>query len=785
MKQWKKITAALLAAVLLAVSVPMAWAVETQTYLTRGQTADLLLQAAEFYHPGVQRTNILKGYPGGNLDENGEVTRVQALVMLQRAFGELPEPKGDNARSGYPAENFTDVPAWAREALKSVFSSGIVAGTSATTLSPNDPITDGQLNLLIQRTYALEGSNLKDDFYATVNKQQLDSSVILPGYTSAGTFTDLSISASDEVRKIIWDMNNGGAKTDGEKKIVALYNNILDMNARNAAGIAPIQGYLTAIDNAKSVGELMQVHNQVAQALNSQLLLGFGLTVDAKDSDCYQLVFGGFSPGLGQGGYAAATSGQKTAYLHYLATLFQLVGQTSENAARQAQLIWDTDSTLAARSLTNQELGDVDKTYNLYTMAQLQALFPQVNLNALFAQTGLTQTDKIVVTDVGAMETLASLFDDAHLDILKAYCRLGLAGGNGAMLSQPFLDAQEKFQQEYLGTAGSLSREDTASQYVQSLMSDYLSQAYVARCFSPSAKADVEGMVQDILHVYRERIQKLDWMSDVTKAKAIRKLDTMKLHIGYPDTWQDDLKDTPILTTAQGGSFFDNVVAIRKTYHEKTIQMQKDGVDKTLWAMEPYTVNACYDPTVNSITFPAGILQAPFYDENAAYEKNLGSIGYVIAHEITHAFDNNGAKYDENGNATNWWTDQDYAAFQELCDKVVTLYQGRESAPGITCNGALTLSENIADIGSAACLTELEGKRARPDYQALYTAMSQIWCSSYTREMKQYLAQADLHAPDKLRGSLVLQNFQQYYDAFGIQEDDGMWLPPQDRVTIW
>ena len=292
-------------------------------------------------------------------------------------------------------------------------------------------------------------------------------------------------------------------------------------------------------------------------------------------------------------------------------------------------------------------------------------------------------------------------------------------------------------------------------------------------------------MVQDILAVYRDRIKTLDWMSETTKEKAIEKLDTIQINIGYPDDWDDTLKDVEILSAEQGGSFCDNLIAIQKGTNKLLAELQKTGVDENIWPMTTYTVNAGYLFTANSITFPAGILQEPFYDVDASYEENLGKVGYVIAHEITHAFDNNGAKYDENGNAVDWWTQEDYAAFQTLCEKVVKLYDGKESAPGITCNGALTLSENIADLGSVACLTEIESKRENPDYAALYTAMAEIWCSSYPRETRLYLAQADVHAPDKLRGSLVLQNFSEFYEAFDITEEDAMWLPPEERVVIW
>ena len=769
---------------MLASSAQAALAAETG-WLTRGEAAAMLIAAADDYNPGVQKTDILKGYSDGSLHEERPVTRAQALVMLRRAFGgELPQPVGDNARSGYSSANFTDLPAWAAEDLKDVLSTGIVAGTTATTFSPNSYVTESQMERFIQRVYTLEGTNLKDDFYAAVNKQVLDASVIQPGYSGTGSLTDLAISVNQQVAQLIREAA-ASPKTEGERKISALYQNILNQTARDQAGIAPIKPYLDAVSEAKSLDELMAVHLRVQKELNSALLVGFGLTIDSKDSSVYSLTFGSLSASLGQRGYAEATEGQKAAYLAYAAELCRLIGESDVEAAAHAQQIWDLESAMAAKSLSNQELYDVDKTYNLYTMKQLQALFPHVDLNAVFAQTGLTQTDHIVVSDVGALKASAAYFDEAHLPLLKTYCRFALASSLGVLLNHEFADAQQAFQEAYAGVSGSLTLEETAAQYVQAMMSDYLGKAYVDRHFSAEAKADVEKMVRDMLAVYRQRIQNLTWMQDETKAQAIGKLDAMKINIGYPDVWQDDLKDVPFLTVEQGGSFFENIRAISLASRAKAIEMQRDGVDRTRWLMTPDTVNACYDPTENSITFPAAILQPPFYDVNASYEQNLGSIGYVIAHEITHAFDNNGAKYDKNGNASDWWTAEDYAAFQKLYDRVVKLYDGQEIAPGITCNGTLTLSENIADLGSMACLTELESKRPSPDYAALYTAAAKIWRSSYSRDMKQYLTQVDVHSPDKLRGSLVLQNFQQFYDAFGIKEGDGMWLAPQDRVVIW
>lgn len=788
MNRRKQAAAAGLTAVMLLSCLPMAGAAPADQALTRGDTAGILLEAAKDYHTDVIYQDILKGYPGGDLKEDQPVTRAEALVMLQRAFDGLPTPVGDNARSGYPAENFTDVPVWAQTELAPVLASGIVAGTSPNTFSPNDPITGKQLDLFLQRTYALEGSNLKDDFYATVNKQALDASVLLPGQLGTGSMYTVTNQVNTELAALIQEVVAGETKTEGEEKMANLYHSVLDIEARDQAGITPIRPYLDAIDQAQTLEELMQVQNTIFAETGTFLLLGFALALDAKDSTSYTLYFDGASPSLGQSGYASATPQQKQAYLTYVSTLLSLVGQ--EEADAGAQEVWQVDAKLAAASLTNQELGDVDKIYNLYTMDQIQAMFPaQVDLRALFQTTGLKQTDKILVTDPGRLQAWAEIFDESKtpdsLNLLKTYCRLSLAATFGGTLNSEFTQAGNAFNEAYLGTSGAAPLETTATQYIQSYMVDYLGQAYVDRYFSPEAKKDVEKMVDDILAVYRERIESLDWMSQTTKKKAVQKLDALQVNVGYPDQWEDPLAGVDILAPEQGGSLYGNLVAISRAALDKLPALQEEGVQENLWVMTPYSVNANYLANQNSITLPAGILQAPFYDVNASYEENLGGIGYVVAHEITHAFDNNGAKFDEKGNATDWWTAEDYAAFQALCQDVVELYDGRESAPGITCNGALTLSENIADLGSVACLTEIAGRQKDPDFATLYTTMAETWCISYPRETRLYLAQNDLHAPDKLRGSLVLQNFDQFYTAFDIDQDDAMWLAPEDRVTIW
>lgn len=781
----KQILASALAAAALLASLPAALAADSEIPAARGAVCAALVAAADDYNPGVTAADVMHGDPDGNLRENDPVTRAEALVMLQRAFGGLPAPQGDNARKGYPASNFTDVPAWAQEELADVFAAGIVAGTSSTTFSPDENVTMEQLDKFIHRTYTLFGSNLKDDFYASVNKDWLDSSVIPAGQSSTGTLYE-KMYDTEPLNNLI-ERTVANPVGEDAQRIAALYTNILDWDARNTAGIEPIRPYLEAAEAAQSVDEVMAVKKQIAEDLAGNALVGFTLSADAKDSTRYTVGFAAFSPSLSKDVYANGGS-QKDAYLTYIQTLFEIGGADEASAAADAQRIWEMEKELSSHALDRQDYGNVDKTYNVYTMDELKSLYPTLDLDDIYAQSGLARSDdQIVVSDVGLLEASPKYFTEEHLADLKAYLRLTILAGYGGMLSQDFLDASDAYQEAFLGISGTLSDEAMATQLVQQYLSDELGRLYAAEYFSEEAKADVEDMVYDFIDIYEDRIRSLDWMSNATKAKAIEKLGALGVKVGYPDEgkWNDYFKGVTLKTADEGGSYFDNVITMMKAQQQMLIEWQGQPVNKDLWPMAAYTVNACYVPSSNEIVFPAGILQAPLYDVNASREENLGGIGYVIAHEITHAFDNNGAKYDKNGNAADWWTAEDYAAFQQLCDEVTAFYDGVEAAPGITCSGALTLSENIADLGAAQCILEAAQRETNPDLEAMFRAMANTWCSTMPRETAAYYTTVDVHAPDKLRANRVLQTLDAFYTTFGITEGDGMWIAPEDRVAIW
>ncbi len=778
----KKIFAAVLA---LALMTNMPVFAEDNS-ITRGETAQMLLTAADDYNAGIKLTDIIQGYEDGGLYEGKTVTRAEALVMLKRAFGELPEPTGHNKRVAIPAEEFTDIPEWAKTELSEVFNAGIAAGTGDGVFSPDELVTKRQMELFIERVYSLFGTNERDDFYAAVNKDVLNSLEMKPGRTAAGTLYDLADESDERVAEIIKEIiSKPHEKGTNEQKIADVYNNFLDMDARNKAGITPIKKYLDLISQAQTTEDLLNAQSVALEEISSILYMGFNLTIDYKDSTKYMLYFGTIAPNMSKDFYENGTEAQKNSYLKYVKTLFTLSGESEEDAENMTTQCYEFGKMLAAKMLNPEDYSNVDKMYNLFTMNEIKEMFPNVDMDKVFEESKLKKEDKIAVADVGVAKEFARLFNNDNIDTLKAYGKYLLLDAYSGAFNREFSDASDTFKQEFMGVEGNYTDEERAAVHVQSMMREYIGEMYAERYFSEKAKEDVEKMVQDIIAVYRERLLDNDWMSEETKKKAINKLNNIKVKIGYPDTWETELDEVEIRSVKEGGSYFENIINKARVSRQKTIELQGTEVDKTKWIMYPFTVNACYSPTSNDITFPAAILQPPMYDVKASYEQNLGGIGYIIAHEITHAFDNNGAKFDENGNAADWWTEEDYKAFQNLCDKMVKFYDGQEAVAGIPMNGTLTLSENVADQGALSCITEIASKLKNPDYKTLYRSMAACWASTMPREMSQYFASVDVHSADKIRVNRVVVNQDKFYEAFGITETDGMYVKPEDRVVIW
>lgn len=774
---------AILTAICILLSITTATA--HNDYATRGEVCQMLLEAADFYNTGVAKGDILKGYDDGLLHEERPVTRAEALVMLKRAFGNIPEPVGHNRRIALKKEDFNDIPQWAIQEIAPLFDSGIVAGTNSGTFTPDAKVTKAQMQLFIKRVYSLFATNIKDDFYATVNKNHLEKMELKDGEYITGTIYELQNNASAQMNDIIEEIAAAQHKKGTPKqKIADMYSCIIDVKSRNKNGVAPIEEYLDKIDSVRNISELSLIQTLLSKELCVNPFMQFSLTVDLEDSTKYMLYFETMSPVMNKDIYMQNDSREKSAYIEYLKTLLVLSGEREEEAHSDALAFFEFEKKLAENMLSADEENDIKKIYNTYSYNKLCAMFPDFDMNDVIAQCGLKKDEEILIADVKITEKFASLYNQSAIDELKTAAKIALLITWGETLNEEFCKAAYKLDSEILGVSGEYQTKQDASFSVQNIMADYLGEIYSQKYFDESSKKDVENMAHDIISVFKERIDSLSWMSDKAKQQAKRKLDSMSIKIGYPEIAESYLDNVDIASPKQGGTYFKNALLIQKESIKHYAALQGQTVNRDAWAIFPYTVNACYDPTANDITFPAAILQAPLYQKNASYEENLGGIGYIIAHEITHAFDENGALFDEYGNLGTWWNKEDYSEFSLLCEKVVQFYNGQEAIPAIPTNGKLTLSENVADLGGAMCVSYL-AKSKGADLALLYTSMAKAWASTKTREYALLAANTDNHSDDKLRINHVLANIDEFYEAFGISEGDGMFVAPENRIKVW
>ncbi|MFL1997029.1 M13-type metalloendopeptidase [Lysinibacillus irui] len=769
----------------LSVSVSV-YADETSPVATRGDIVTTLLTAADAYQPGINKATVIQGSKNGDLRENEPAKKVEALVMLSRAFGELPEPVGNDLRSGTFDIEFTDVPAWAKKDIDKLTKAGVLTGNADGTLGANDTITIAEFQNIIARIWSLKGSHLNDDFYEAINKEWLNKSTIPVGEIMGGGFPELQKENTDKIEEII-NALSGKEFAEGtkEQKIADFYSTALDTKNRNKQGIEPIQKYVKAINEAKTLDELVQADLAQEKELGLSSLFGFAIMNDAKNSSENALYYAGLATGLDKNSFVTEDANAKNAYIEYMTKLLVVSGEEESTAKALAEQVYEMEKSLASVSLDPHEQGDVNKYYNPYTIQQFDDMFKTVDMKQVLTSMKVDSADKVIVFDLKLAEKGAEVLNDTNLHVLKAYSKVQLLMATGSLLSDEFGDAANEFAATLYGVTGEKTEQENAVALTTSTMSGYLEQMFAEKHFSPNAKKDVEQMVEKLITTYEERIKSLDWMSETTKAKAIKKLDTMIVKIGYPDKWDATLDNVAIKTYDEGGSLFSNTFAVNKAYIENTKAKLGKPVDRSEWVTSVYTVNAFYNALNNEITFPAGILQAPFYDINAKPEENYGAIGMVIGHEISHAFDNNGSAYDEHGNANNWWTDEDFEKFKDKNQKLIEFYNAIEIIPGVLNDGQLTLSENVADLGGMAASLQVVSQMSNPDYKAYFESNAEMWKSTTTKEFAAVLSKNDVHSANKIRVNRTIVNFQQFYDTYGIKAGDGMYVAPEDRVSIW
>jgi len=633
----------------------------------------------------------------------------------------------------------------------------------------------------------------QDDLFRAANGGWLQSTEIPADKSTYGAFAVLRDLSDARVRTIVEELAASKQEAGSlEFKIGNFYSSFMDTAAIERAGLKPVQPLLSSIQNLKSLPELSRWMGE--NFGRAPLPFQMWVDADAKEPGVNRLAIVQGGLGLPDRDYYldqkdARMAATREAYLSYLQVLARAAGE--KDAARAAKQVMAIETRLAALHWPAQENRDPVKTYNAMNPAQLQALAPQLDWTALFQAAGLPAIDQLSVAQPSALQGLSKLLADVPLADWKLYLKLHLLDAHAPVLPRALRDAHFALHGKALsGASQELPRWQQAIAAVNEALGEAVGQRYVARHFPPEAKARMEAMVAQLMAAYRESIDGLSWMSPETRARAQEKLSKFVTKIGYPDTWRSYAE-----LEVRTGDALGNRLRSGRAEWLRVAQQAGKPVDRMEWGTTPQTVNAFYNPTRNDITFPAAILQPPFFDLNADDAVNYGSIGAVIGHEISHGFDDEGSQYDGDGRLRDWWTADDRKAFEAIADRLVAQFDSYEPIPGKHVNGRLTLGENIADLSGLqiafkAYERSLSGKPSPviggyTGEQRFFLGWSQAWRVKAREQRLMQNLLADPHAPGEFRANGAAQNHDGFHQAFDTKEGDKMFKPSEARIRIW
>ena len=632
-----------------------------------------------------------------------------------------------------------------------------------------------------------------DNFFMYVNKKWYDTAQIPPSQPGVGAYMFMNYPQRLRLQGILDSVSKANnAEGSIAQKIGDFYASGMDTTTINNLGYNPIKPILASIDSISDVTSLLKFVADQSRKNNSSVL-AFGVGPGNKNSSMNIAHIYQTGIGLPERDYYFKTDSStiaiQQAYKNYLAKLFELIGTDSLTAKKNADVVYSIDKELAASHKTNIELRDVNANFNMMSVADLTKRQPNIDWVNMLNNLG-AKTDSIDVSQPVYYDKLNAALKSIPIKEWKVYLKANTLNSYAGALSKPFLDAEFEFNKALTGQAVQKSRGEKIANEVDNSLGQALGQLYVKKYFSEDAKKRALELVNNLQKAFAARIEKLDWMSDSTKQKAKEKLFAITKKIGYPDKWRD-YSNVHILK----GKYFDNLVATAENDYQYQLDKLDKKVDRTEWFTTPSTVTAYYNPSANEIVFPAGILQSPYFDNNADDALNYGGIGMVIGHEMTHAFDDQGAQFDKNGNVENWWTKDDYTKFKAKTQQVVDLYNSFTVLDTLHVKGAMTLGENTADVGGVAIAYDAfkltkEGHDTAsiggftPD-QRFFLSIARIWRVKMKDAFLRYWINNNPHSPPMWRVNGPLMNTAHFYKAFNVQPGDKMFLPEKDRISIW
>ncbi len=638
----------------------------------------------------------------------------------------------------------------------------------------------------------------KDDFYNYVNGNWMKTNTIPEDQSRWGGFGVLRKSTRNDVLEIVKTAKELGTYAEGtdQKKALLLFETELDTVARAAAGLEPLQPMLSAIDGITNISDMQTVY---AQTLGVDApFFGFTVFPDLNDSSINAPYITQGSLGLPDRDYYVLTDEKsderREQYKDHITRMMQYIDYSKDEARAAAEMILDVETKLAEPQLDKVQSRNINNFNNPRSIEQLTAMIPAVDWNKFISEMGVEQQlDTVYVLELKYMEELQNVLTSTPIDDIKTLMKWSTLNAAASYLSPELEKANWDFYSKTLrGTETQQPAEERAMDNVTGAVGEAIGKLYVDAKFPPEAKEKAEKMIANVITAFKARIDKLDWMGEETKEKAKLKLDKFTVKIAYPDEWQD-YSD---LMIKEGNNYAENILALTDWNLKDNIADLGQPVDKKEWGMPPQMVNAYFNPLNNEIVFPAAILQPPFYNYTADEAVNYGGIGAVIGHEISHAFDDQGAQFDSDGNLINWWTEEDLAEFKKRGDALADQYSAIEVADSLFINGRFTLGENIGDLGGL--LGAYDGlqlhfaENGRPDdidgftaEQRFFMSWATVWRTLIRPDALETQIKTDPHSPGYNRAIQPLKNIDAFYEAFDIKEGDAMWLAPEKRVRIW
>ncbi len=641
------------------------------------------------------------------------------------------------------------------------------------------------------------------DFYKHVNKGWMDAHPLTPEYSRYGVFNVLGDTSEMRVKNLVIGLKDTNpAQGTTAFNVMTIYEQAMDSTRRNAEGAAPIQADLKRIMttplDAKSMEDLfLWIHGNF-----SSPLFAAGPMEDMMDSNNYAMYVGSGSLGLGDRDYYLLNDARNTevrnAYKKLITRQMENAGLSKKEAKRVMESVMAIETAMAEKAWTREQSRDVQAQYNPTKFADLKAQYPNLPWDRFFVETmGIESPEVVIIDQKEPLARANELYAKAKPAQLRDYYLWKYVAQAAPYLSDKFSDTSFEFAKVMSGVTEQRPRWKRALGATEGAMGEAIGELYVKEYFPESSKEYMLNLVENLRVALGKHIINLPWMTDDTKYQALKKLNAFKVKIGYPDKFEtyEGLVIDPSL------SYYQNMHNVSMWHQKETLSRWGKPVDKTRWEMTPQTVNAYYNPVANEIVFPAGILQAPFFDPNASDAENYGGIGVVIGHEMTHGFDDQGRHFDGDGNMNGWWTEEDAAAFENLAKGLGAQFDAVEVLPGLYANGTYTMGENIADQGGLRVAmtafldsqkkkgVDVNSEEAKIDgftpAQVFYMNYANLWAQNMRDAEKRNRVVSDVHSLGEHRVNVSLRNLAPFFEAFSITEGEPMWRPEAERVIIW